>query len=430
MELKEQESVSAVSVLAENIVGSEIIKLSAEISEKVRGGSRIYNFTIGDFDPKIYPIPDTLKKEIIQAYIDDETNYPAAEGMDLLRKSVLELLRKRDGIHFGEKEILIASGARPIIYTIFRVLVDPGEVVLFPCPSWNNNHYSYLNQARIQRIETKAANNFMPVASDIRQHIKEATLIALCSPQNPTGTAFSKSGLVEICDLILEENRRRGDGVKPLYLMYDQIYRELVYDGTQHYDPVVLRSEMKPYTVYVDGISKSLAATGVRVGWCLGPEFIISKIKSLLNHVGAWAPKPEQIATARYLGDVDDYSDFLDNRKAALRKVLRALYDGFESLGKGGLPVGVIPPQGGIYLCVNIPVLGWKRQGGDIISSTAGILEFLLDEAGIAMVPFYAFGTLEHPTWFRLSVGTCKFEEIEQVLQQFRKAVETLVPPK
>ena len=141
----------------------------------------------------------------------------------------------------------------------------------------------------------------MPTADTIRPHLKGAKLLALCSPQNPTGTVFTREQLEEICDLVLEENRSRGEDEKPLYIMYDQIYGALLHGGEKHVDPVSLRPELRPYTVYVDGISKALAATGVRVGWALGPDYIIDKMKSILGHIGAWSPKAEQMATARGL---------------------------------------------------------------------------------------------------------------------------------
>ena len=118
----------------------------------------------------------------------------------------------------------------------------------------------------------------MPTAADIKPYIQEATLVALCSPQNPTGTIFSKEGLEEICDMILAENVRRGPDAKPVYLMYDQIYWALTYDGTHHVNPVIMRPEMRNYTICIDGISKSFAATGVRVGWAFGPDKIINKM--------------------------------------------------------------------------------------------------------------------------------------------------------
>src|SRR5688572_16601239 len=205
-----------VSQLAENIIGSEIIKLAAEVNEKIKQGEKIFNLTIGDFNPKEFPIPGELKQYIVDAYLADHTNYPAADGMLELRQSVANLLKQRGGLDYKTDEILIAGGARPIIYGIYRALVDPSDSVLFATPSWNNNHYTYLNGATPIVIETSPEQNFMPCAADIKPHISKVSLIALCSPQNPTGTVFTKQGLEEICDLVLEENKKRGNTRKPV----------------------------------------------------------------------------------------------------------------------------------------------------------------------------------------------------------------------
>src|SRR5574343_49698 len=109
-----------VSKMAENLIGSEIIKLAGEIRELIAKGERIYNFTIGDFDPKIFPIPAELKAEIVKAYQDDETNYPAADGMAELRKAVAKQIREWQGLEYAENEILVAGGARPVIYAIYQ----------------------------------------------------------------------------------------------------------------------------------------------------------------------------------------------------------------------------------------------------------------------------------------------------------------------
>ena len=165
-----------VSKLAENIIGSEIIKLAGEVNEKIKKGEKIYNLTIGDFNPKQFPIPAELKQMIVDEYFADQTNYPAADGMLELRNAVSNLLKERGGLEYKNDEILIAGGARPVIYAIFRTLVDANDTVIFAVPSWNNNHYTYLNGAKPVVIEATPANNFMPRAEDIKPHIQQATL--------------------------------------------------------------------------------------------------------------------------------------------------------------------------------------------------------------------------------------------------------------
>ena len=415
-----------VSKLAQNIIGSEIIKLAGEVNEKIKQGEKIYNMTIGDFNPKEFPIPAELKQMIVDAYLDDQTNYPAADGMLELRNAVSNLLKERGQLDYKADEILIAGGARPVIYSIFKALVDAGDTVIFAVPSWNNNHYSYLNSAKAVVIEAKPEQNFMPVAADIKPFIKEATLLALCSPQNPTGTVFSKEGLEEICDMILEENARRGPDQKPVYLMYDQIYWALTFGNVQHYNPVTLRPAMKNYTVFVDGISKSLSATGVRVGWSMGPKLIIDKMKAILTHVGAWAPKAEQMATAKYLSDLTMYDAFIIKQKERVIARLDGFYKGFQTLKAEGFKVDAITPQAAIYLTIKFDLHGMKTAEGSILATTKDITKYILDEAKLAVVPFYAFGADDNSPWYRMSVGTCKVSDIDDVISNLGIALQKL----
>lgn len=412
-----------VSKIAENLIGSEIIKLAWEVNDK---GDKIYNLTIGDFNSGIFPIPSELKKEIIIAYESNETNYPPAEGIPELRSSVCHFLNRLHGFDFKPENIIIACGARPIIYAIYKTLLDPGDAVVFPVPSWNNNHYAHLSSAKQIPIETTPSTNFMPSASDIKKHVRNATLISLCSPLNPTGTTLTKESLTEICDLILEENLRRGNNQKPLYLMYDQIYWTLTFGDTKHVDPVSICPEMKDYTVFVDGISKAFASTGVRVGWGMGPKKIIDKMKSMLGHIGAWAPRPEQMATARYLLNDSAVDKYLTDIKKNVNDRLVAFHKGFQSLKKEGFKVDSIVPQAAIYLTVQFALHGQKTYDGKTLSTTKDITRYILDEAKVALVPFYAFGASEESSWYRLSVGTCKTEDVKEIISSLRNALKKL----
>lgn len=416
-----------VSKLAEHIIGSEIIKLAGEVNEKIRQGEHIFNLTIGDFNPKVFPIPAELKAEIMKEYENDQTNYPAADGMVELRKSVSKLLRERGGLEYQPDEIVITGGARPAIYTIFKALVDEGDTVVFPVPSWNNNHYTYLNNAKAVMLETSPENRFMPTAAEIAPYIGEANLLALCSPLNPTGTVFRKEDLEAICDLVLAENvKRRAAGTKPLYVMYDQIYWPLTHGTVEHYNPVSLRPEMRDYTLFVDGISKSLAATGVRVGWTMGPKRITDKIKSILTHVGAWAPKAEQIAVATYLDNLPQYDAFLEQIKGEINSRLTGFYEGFQALKAEGFRVNAIAPEAAIYLTVQFSLRGQKTAEGKVLETTQDVTKYILDEAKVAIVPFYAFGSSADSSWYRLSVGTCKLEDVEGVISNLRAALQKL----
>src|ERR1051325_3370220 len=409
-----------VSHIAETLIGSEIIRLAWEVNEKIKNGEKIFNLTIGDFNPKIFPIPAELKQEIIHAYNEDQTNYPPADGIAELRASVSHFLKRKGGLDYKADQIVIAGGARPIIYSAFRTLVDPGDTVLFPVPSWNNNHYTHLNDAKPIMIETKAENNFVPTAGELKPYLSKANLIALCSPNNPTGTTFTKEGLAEICDLIVAENKRRSADQKPLYLLYDQIYWTLTLGKTKHYDPVSLNPGMKEYTVFIDGISKSLASTGVRVGWTFGPKKVMDKMKSILGHVGAWAPKAEQVAVAKYLKQDTAVDHYLSDICKKVEDRLVAFHKGFQSLKGEGFKVDSITPQAAIYLTVQFKLHGQKTADGTVLKTTKDVTKYILDEGKIAIVPFYAFGAAEDSSWYRLSVGTCRLEDVETIIANLR----------
>ena len=414
------------SYLSETLIGSEIVKLGGEIKEKIRQGERIYNFTVGDFDPSIFPIPKELEEAIVEAYRKRFTNYPSAEGNLDLRESLHSYLKKETGLDYGINELLVASGGRPLIYAAFRAICDKGDKVIYPVPSWNNNHYTHFVEGEHIVIEATAENNFMPTATDIRPFVKEATLISLCSPQNPTGTTFRKEELESICDLVIEENKRRAEGEKKLFVLYDQMYWQLTYGDIRHFDPVSLRSEMRDYTVYIDAISKVFASTGVRVGWSMGPAAIISKMKAILTHVGTWAPMAEQKALAIFLKNTDAIKIYLENFKKELKERLTQIHTGFIKLKNERLPVDAITPEAGIYLTIKVNATGKKTSGGETLESQSDVTAYMLNEAGLAVVPFYAFGSNRNNPWYRLSVGTCKKEEIAEMIGKLGEALRKL----
>lgn len=414
------------SQLAETLIGSEIVRLGGEIKEKIRQGAHIYNFTIGDFDPSIFPIPAELEQGIIEAYRQHHTNYPAAEGNLDLREALSTFIQQKQGLSYNTSEILIASGGRPLIYTVFRAICDKGDKVIYAAPSWNNNHYTHFVEGEHILIETTAETNFMPTAEMIRPHIQQASLLSLCSPQNPTGTTFRKEELAAICDLVLEENKRRGPQEKKLYVMFDQMYWHLTYGAIQHQDPVSLRPAMKEYTIFIDAISKVFAATGVRVGWSMGPTALIQKMKMILTHIGAWAPMAEQKALTGFLGNTAAIDSYLTEFKAGIEKRLRAIHDGFQKMKAAGLAVDSITPEAAIYLTVQIDLKGKRTAENTLLDSQAAVTSYLLDEASLALVPFYAFGTGTDSPWYRLSVGTCKEEEIPIFLGKLEEAIRKL----
>ena len=414
-----------VSKLAANLVGSEIVKIGNEVNDMKAKGAEIANLTIGDLNANVYPIPELLKEEIQKAYQNNLTNYPPANGLASLRNVVSKDLKQRWDLDYSANDILITAGSRPLIYAVFKTIVDEGEKVIYPIPSWNNNHYAYMTGADALEVMTSQENNFLPTAADLKDHLSGAVLLCLCSPLNPTGTMFTKEQLSEICQLVIEENAKRGEDEKPLYLMYDQIYSNLTF-GSEHYNPVSLFPELKEYTIYIDGISKCLAATGVRVGWGFGPSVIIDKMKALLTHVGAWAPKPEQEATAKFYENVENVDSFVDDFKGRLEESLKVLHGGIQDMKSKGFNVESIEPMGALYLTIKLDYLGKTKPDGGKINTSSDLVFYLINEGGVALVPFSAFGDEPTAPWFRASVGGLTIDEIKVMLPKLEAALSQL----
>jgi aspartate aminotransferase len=176
------------------------------------------------------------------------------------------------------------------------------------------------------------------------------------------------------------------------------------------------------YTVLLDGISKQFAATGLRVGWAVGPPALIRRMGDILGHVGAWAPKPEQVATARFLRDTEAVAAHRAQFAAALASRLDLLYGIFARLKAEGLPVDAIEPQGAIYLSARFDLVGGEI-GGNVLESNEAIRRLLLERAGIAAVPFQAFGYRPETGWFRLSVGAVSEDEIREAEPRLRALI-------
>lgn len=414
------------SRLAEQITTSPILTIAAQINQKKAAGERIFNLTVGDFDSHIFPIPEMLTAETIKAYETHETNYPGAFGMPEFREGVAQTLNRICGLDYLADDIQIASGSRPLIYACYKTLVDPGDKVVFPAPSWNNDYYTLLTETEACVVETRPENDFMPTAEELRPHLKDAQLLALCSPQNPTGTVFSRDGLKQICDLIIEENQRRAADQKPLYVMFDQVYWLLTFGDVEFHHPLSICPELKPYAVFIDGLSKSFAGTGIRVGWATAPDHVLPKMRALIAHIGAWAPKPEQVAAGKFLLDTDAVDTYLNDFRRELQNRLQGFYDGFMALKSKGYGVDAIAPQAAIYLTVKIDLVGKTTPDGTLLSDTDAVHDYLLNSVKIGVLPFSWFGAVNYGNWFRISVGTCRQQEVSEVLQILETHLETL----
>jgi len=419
------------SSLARGLIGSEVLRIAAEIRALMATGAPVCNLTVGDFDGREFAPPERLLTGISRALADGHTNYPPSNGVLELRQAVTRFLAREFGLDYPVESVLVAGGARPLIYATYRALVDPGESVAYPVPSWNNNHYCYLTGARAIPIEVTRASRFHPTPEQVRAVLPSVRLLALNTPLNPTGTGIDRDTLAEIAREVVEENeRRRARGDRPVFLMFDQVYWSLEFGRMDPITPPGLVPEVAPYTILLDAISKSLAATGLRVGWSAAAPAVTQRMSDLLGHVGAWAPKAEQLSTAEFLDDAEGFASFRQSMHLRLRKRLDLLWTHFEAMRRRGLPVEAVPPEGTLYLSVRFDLFGRALDGAGpagapaTVQTNEDIRRLLLRRVGIAAVPFQAFGLQRENGWFRLSVGAVSIQAIEDGMGRLAAALE------
>jgi aspartate aminotransferase len=411
------------SDVALGMSSSRILVIAYAVRARIESGATVANFTVGDFKPTQFQIPAVMKQNIVDALGENQTNYPPAHGTPELRSALRQHYRESLGLDYPEDAFIVGSGARPILYAAYRCLLNEGEEVVTPAPSWNNNNFCQLVGAKHVVVPTRAEDGFMPRAEDLKPHLPRARLLVLCSPMNPAGTMMTRANMTEISELVLAENRRReAEGERSLFVVYDQVYRMLAFGGREHVTPVSVAPEMVKYTLFTDAISKAFAGTGLRVGWLAGPPYIAARIKALMTHMGAWAPKPEQIGTAQFITDSAAVESYLTEFKAGIQARLDRLHNAFAAWKEEGLPIDVIPPQGAIYLSVYFDLEG--RPG---LPDEQSVLTYLLEKAGCAIVPFSAFGDDMNKGWVRFSVGAVSLEEIDACLPRLRDALVNAV---
>src|SRR5260370_932436 len=257
---------ASLSTLARGVVGSEILKTAAQIRGMKAKGAEICNLTVEDFDPGQFPIPEGLLEGVRAALGAGHTNYPPSDGVLALREAVARFYARGLDLAYPVESVLVTGGARPLLYGTYRTVLDPGDAVVYPVPSWNNNHYAYLCGARAVELPLRADANCFPTPDGLRPFLTSsgAGLLMITSPLNPTGTVIDPEVLRKICELVVDENRRReragGDAGKALWLCYDQVYWQLTFGNARHATPPEVCAEVAPYTILLDAASKRFAA--------------------------------------------------------------------------------------------------------------------------------------------------------------------------
>ncbi len=404
---------------ATQMQGSMILGIAAQVRALAASGRPIGNLTVGDFDPAQFPVPPELSGWVKAALEQGHTNYPPAEGLLELRKAIAAWYARSFGFEVGPEWVVVASGARPVMYATYRMFLERGDTLLYCVPSWNNGYYAQLTDAVQETVPTTAENDFMPTPEELAGPFTRARLFVLNSPQNPTGTVISPERLAGIARLLVAENERRAaDGRRPLLWMWDQVYWTLTFGDARHAHPCALVPEVAPYLVTIDAISKSFAATGLRVGWAVLQPVFAERMKAFVGHVGAWAPKPEQTATAALLADDTVMARFNGEFRAALGERLTMLSDALTAMG-----VEHLVPQGAMYLSVRFALFGRPGVDGAPMTTNEDVRRWLLERAGVAVIPFQAFDLPGDTGWFRMSVGSISVVALQAAIERLAAAL-------
>jgi aspartate aminotransferase len=421
LDFGDQQSLDAsLSVAARGLHESGILKITRQIRGMLARGESVVNLTVGDFDPRYFPIPKKLARGIQDAVARGETNYPNPEGILPLRQSISDYVARTAGVRYPVEAIVVCSGGRPVLYGAYRAIINPGDKVLFSVPSWQNDAYAWLTGGESIVIESTRETGFQPTVEEFAPHLSEAAMLCICSPGNPTGTVMPEKQLGDILNAVVAENRdRESKGRRPLFVLHDQMYGSLVSKGQKHVYPAAVVPEAARYVISADGVSKAYAGTGLRLGWMLVAPAIGARIRDLLSHAGAWAPKAEQSAVAEFLKDDVAIAEFRTEMDGRLAQRLNAMHEGFSALRAEGFPVDSINPQGAIYFSAQFNLQGKSFQGR-VLNTDEDIRVLLLEQAGMAVVPFQAFGVAAECGWFRLSAGSVSLEEIESLFPRLR----------
>jgi len=415
---------SSFSKLSKGLKGSRILQIAGQVRELIADGETVYNLTVGDFDPSMFPIPVGFKDRIKEALDDGQTTYPPADGMPQLRAAVAEYASRVWNVPFEPANAIIGGGARPMIFATYKALINPGEKVVYPVPSWNNHYYTTITDANVAQIETVPENGFMPTLDDLAPHMRDARLLVLNTPSNPTGTVIDPDMLRKITQGIVDENNRRAENDQPrLFLLMDMVYHALVFGDHRHVHPLDLVPAAAPWVISLDAVSKGFCGTGVRVGWALAAPAVIAKLKPLISHMGAWAPRAEQVALAGFLRDRPAVEAFQNDLISGVGDRLDTLYQGFAEMKDDGYPVECIAPEGAVFLSLRLNWIG-KSLEGKAIENNEDIRTILLDKSGMAVVPFQAFGRAAEDGWFRMSVGAVTSDNIRGMFPRVRALMD------
>jgi aspartate aminotransferase len=385
---------------------SPTLAMDAKAKALKAQGIDIVNFGVGEPD---YDTPDHIKEAAIKAARDGFTKYTPVGGIDELKDAIIQKLKTDNNIQYASEEILVSCGAKHSLYNIAQALYNPGDEVLIPSPYWvSYPDQAILNDAIPVYVETYEKDSFIVNPHALKAKITNKTrALILNSPSNPTGLTYDKKSLEAIADLALKNN---------FYIISDEIYEKLLYDGIEHISIASLNNYIKDKVLVVNGLSKSHAMTGWRIGYAAGPKDII---KAMTNIQSQSTSNPTSIAQKAAVTALTGNQDFIAIMRQEFDRRRTFLVEGLNSI-EG---ISCIKPNGAFYAFPNVSKLyGRRTPSGQTINSSMDFALYLLEHANVALVHGGAFGSDAH---IRISYAT-SMDNIKKGLERIREALSRL----
>ena len=386
----------------QSVKPSPTLAVSAKANALKRAGVDVCSFAAGEPD---FATPQHICDAAVQALEDGYTRYTAAAGLPELREGLSDYLSSHFGLDYGADEVLITVGGKHALFNLFMCMIDEGDEVLIPAPYW----VSYPAQVRLAGgvpvfVDGAVEAGYKVTAQQIDEACTENTrILVLNSPSNPTGAAYSTEELTAIADVV---------EARDLFVISDEIYSELTYDGYEFRSFPTLKEGLRDRTAVVSGWSKTYSMTGWRLGWLAAPKAVVAEVAKLQSQSTSNVPSMNQMAA---LKATQGSHAFLETWLAEFDKRRRNIVDGLNALEGVTCPM----PQGAFYVFPDFSgVLDLKWQG-EPIGTSLRLADFLLEEARVAVVPGEAFGA---PGCARLSYATSG-EVIAEGLSRIRAAL-------
>jgi len=390
---------------AQAIKPSPTLATAAKAKAMKAQGIDVVDFGVGEPD---FDTPDNVKQAGIKAIQSGFTKYTPAGGTDELKEAVIEKFKKDNSLVYDKSQIIISCGAKHSLYNIAEALFDPGDEVIIPAPYWvSYPDQVLLNDATPVIVETTEEEGFKLTARKLEKTItKKTKALVLNSPSNPTGLAYDKKTLEEIALVAVKNN---------IYVISDEIYEKLIYDGFQHISIASLTPEIKSLTIVVNGVSKSHAMTGWRIGYAAGPKDVITAMSNIQSQSTS---NPASISQKAAVEALRGPQGFIQTMNVEFDKRRKYMVDRLNRL-KG---VSCLMPVGAFYAFPKISSLFGRRINGNVIKNSSDLAVYLLDEAKVALVSGDAFGADQY---IRLSYAT-SMENIKKGIERIEEAVNKL----